>query len=659
MAISDKLNYLIETKSQLKTTINYAGAGLTDETFREYPEKLYDKYLDILKDNGEELFNGLPKVTNSGTNITLNGTANTRMKISLVPSELEQETTTGKNKVNIGTTTFEVSKTYDNLNIPAGTYTLSALITSSDTDVSVSRAYLYNGSTSLGNFQLSRNTRSFATITVEQPITQIVLYASNSYNNSVGDTATYKDVQLEEGSTATPYEPYTGGIASPNPDYPQDIHTISGDNTINVEGKNLLSVPLEQPRSNILTCDIPNFKAGTYTFSFSANENAAQLTARKIVGGTTTQLTPKYNTKVLTFTLDEDATLQLEIYRVGIAPSDVSQVMLNKGSTALPYVPYQTPQEADIDLGDIEYCKIGDYEDEFVIPSGSNLFDLYNQTIKQDYAKDNSGNEIYSLGGNYTTTYTLVEPNTIYTFSYNVSSSVVRIYFYDKSKNWISRTDNIVNSNNYYTFTTPNNCYYLQFQNVVNFTTGNIELNKGSTALPYEPYNNGKWYLKKNVGKVVLDGTETFVDQAQSQNNIFYTAMQVSNMKYTTQNLLSNYFKKGNNPKNNNGTIGALYQNYLYFGINTSIIGANDSDSVAIKTTAFKTWLGTHNTNVYYPLATPEYTLLNDTLQEELTNIYNKALSYQDQTNISQENDDLPFVISASAIAKYDLNEPE
>ena len=104
MAISDKLTYLSGTKDRLKTTINYAGAGLTNETFRQYPEKLYDKYLDILKDNGEALFNGIPKATGTGTSITLNETANTRIKMNLAPSELEQATTTGKNLFNKNTT---------------------------------------------------------------------------------------------------------------------------------------------------------------------------------------------------------------------------------------------------------------------------------------------------------------------------------------------------------------------------------------------------------------------------------------------------------------------------------------------------------------------------------------------------------------------------
>ena len=34
------------------------------------------------------------------------------------------------------------------------------------------------------------------------------------------------NVMLELGSTAHPYEPYTGGAPSPSPDYPQEIHSV-------------------------------------------------------------------------------------------------------------------------------------------------------------------------------------------------------------------------------------------------------------------------------------------------------------------------------------------------------------------------------------------------------------------------------------------------
>ena len=45
-------------------------------------------------------------------------------------------------------------------------------------------------------------------------------------------------IQIEEGSTATDYEPYCGGQASPNPLYPQNIEVVTGNNVIKNVGKN-------------------------------------------------------------------------------------------------------------------------------------------------------------------------------------------------------------------------------------------------------------------------------------------------------------------------------------------------------------------------------------------------------------------------------------
>ena len=64
----------------------------------------------------------------------------------------------------------------------------------------------------------------------------------------------------------------------------------------------------------------------------------------------------------------------------------------------------------------------------------------------------------------------------------------------------------------------------------------------------------------------------------------------------------------------------------------------------------YKTWLGTHNTILYYVLATPTTTEITDsTLISQLDNL-EKAYSYDTQTNISQTNQDKPFIISYEAI---------
>ena len=43
-------------------------------------------------------------------------------------------------------------------------------------------------------------------------------------------------LQAELSSTATSYEPYVGGVPSPNPDYPQQIQTVTGVQTVSING---------------------------------------------------------------------------------------------------------------------------------------------------------------------------------------------------------------------------------------------------------------------------------------------------------------------------------------------------------------------------------------------------------------------------------------
>lgn len=64
--ISDKLTYLNTTKSKIKDVINMSEAGITDDTFRSYPQKLYDGYINIIKDKFSVIDN-MSKGTSTGT----------------------------------------------------------------------------------------------------------------------------------------------------------------------------------------------------------------------------------------------------------------------------------------------------------------------------------------------------------------------------------------------------------------------------------------------------------------------------------------------------------------------------------------------------------------------------------------------------------------
>ena len=128
------------------------------------------------------------------------------------------------------------------LSLKAGTYTISALVKSSDTDSSTNMFVFYfvNG-TNLG-LQFPRNERSGLTITFEHDVRSVDLYASNDWNNSKDDTFTWSDIQIEKGSTMTEFEPHRESTSQLS--NPITLHGMTGGkDVIDVErGKTLQSV---------------------------------------------------------------------------------------------------------------------------------------------------------------------------------------------------------------------------------------------------------------------------------------------------------------------------------------------------------------------------------------------------------------------------------
>ena len=89
------------------------------------------------------------------------------------------------------------------------------------------------------------------------------------------DANKYVDItftpMIEKGSEATSYEPYTGGIPSPNPDYPQEIKSVVNP-TVKVCGKNLFQ-PL-MPTTTVDGVTVTNNGDGTYTLNGTAIADA-------------------------------------------------------------------------------------------------------------------------------------------------------------------------------------------------------------------------------------------------------------------------------------------------------------------------------------------------------------------------------------------------
>ena len=178
----------------------------------------------------------------------------------------------------------------------------------------------------------------------------------------------------------------------------------------------------------------------------------------------------------------------------------------------------------------------------------------------------------------------------------------------------------------------------------MNFT--NVSVVYGSSISSYEPYGIGKWYKYGMVGKVVLNGSEDWGRSATATSGEYRFSISITNCKLGLDiPLKSNYFIN---------TTQTTYSNRGIGGRNdVGGVFINDSSLCTLTLEQFGTWASTHNILVYYPYATPITTEITDTtLINQLNNIY-KAQSYNEQTNINQTNNDLPFIINASALKEW------
>lgn len=113
-----------------------------------------------------------------------------------------------------------------------GYYTLSLNTIMDSIDVSVYGDN--NGSQLIINS--AQNTKTVVINgTYESVRMQLNIPTNKEYNNYI------LKPQLESGKNATSFEPYTGGQPSPNPDYPQEIRTITDSLKVTSCGKNLFN----------------------------------------------------------------------------------------------------------------------------------------------------------------------------------------------------------------------------------------------------------------------------------------------------------------------------------------------------------------------------------------------------------------------------------
>ena len=94
--------------------------------------------------------------------------------------------------------------------IQPGTYTFMADVESSDTDNTKCFILFYNGTTMLNGVIISRGKGAQTTVTLSDYVTKFTCYASNSNLNSLGDTFSFRNIQITKGDTTRPYDRHRG-----------------------------------------------------------------------------------------------------------------------------------------------------------------------------------------------------------------------------------------------------------------------------------------------------------------------------------------------------------------------------------------------------------------------------------------------------------------
>lgn len=202
--------------------------------------------------------------------------------------------------------------------------------------------------------------------------------------------ADISEIMICEGTTAKPFEPYTGGAPSPSPDYPQEIVSKAEDGQVEVEvlGGNLwdgnfksgyfgidgiVRSYADEPTTFYLIV-VPCAENTEYTLSYKNNMDRCIIgySTENVEEGTKIQdvfdASGQPNTTINTGNNAKYLCAYVYNKNVDVGKEIPDMIMINQGNTALPYEPYKTPQTLTVStqngLPGIPVTSGGNYTDE-------------------------------------------------------------------------------------------------------------------------------------------------------------------------------------------------------------------------------------------------------------------------------------------------------
>lgn len=445
--------------------------------------------------------------------------------------------------------------------------------------------------------------------------------------------------KTEQNGTPTPTSP----IPISNVSGLQEVEITNGTTTNTYEinlGKNLFDISLK-PSSAIdydngftllkstnrtITILLPTtYPAGTYKIRYEVhNSNLSSVNKlgfwlqHTINGNILDSADNNEHTLTLRPTADFNR-IYFYIYNTepDTATISINNIQLEKGSTSSSYAPYFTP---------IELNKIGNYKDYIFKGKGVNLFDKNTTNI----INANLSNSTINASANERVAYIPCKPNTTYTLFLLTPTGYVRNTIATTSSLptiGMSIDNAVYSATSPKTFTTGANAQYLvwlyystsnptyteeQTKNSMMIVEGDYT---SSTLPPYEPYNaKDKWLLHKEIGKVVLNGSEGFLEVNASR----YRLPNFTSIKQENSKVVAICTAYEGIPYDNRNSSAYSGHSILFSASSNLYFNSSAFSSVS----GFTTWLASNNTPVYYVLNTPTTTeITNSELLEDLDSI--------------------------------------
>lgn len=622
---AEKLKYLNETKAEIKNALE-----TPYNVMRDYPE-LIKKYID-----------------NQPTKVVTDGICGNAVDVPVKTIEtngnIRQETTEGYNLLNVPAE-YTMLSTENHKEVPislkANTkYTIKiGQINTDNTDVTkVLFRFRYNKADISNPYAYVKLSDLKLVYTPASDVDAVWIYSGNGYNESAKTNTTYKNLMIYEGTDDKSYEPYTGGIPSPSPDYPQEITNVGGYDNL-FDKNNIISGSYVSDgngtfvsNSTSKRTDYIEIQANSYYYIYSdktsGNWGAWYDKDKKFISGITLGgqkegvVNSPANAKYIAFTISYQGNL-----------TDYSKIKINETAIKIKH-------------------------------SGKNLFN-FNGVTNPSIATYESGIATLTWDRGYNVYFlsnsrqklTDIDSKKTYTVIFKHKGNSIKMFNYATSQYGVSTKDDNEYAEYKFIITGVD---FIELNAIRIATSGTayikeIMLYEGTDEASYESYHepiitpinlqgnilskvrdvkdilkirrDGRVTITKNIGKVTFVGDDTYAWNISNSSitglNAFWILIskyKQLNWKQKAQTKLSNYFKYYKEEWKQ-VTEPCICEN-TDLKPDMCIFSGFDSN---MSLTKWKEWLSQHPTEVYYELDTPQTIILPSISPIELwqgTNIF-------------------------------------